>query len=130
MGLLSRANDNSTELSSLIKTVTKETAAFSGTPEELIKKYCGEFNNSSCILFENPSNEGEKTQFCQKVNTMIDKMGAVISLSTGCPLIMLPLSIDRELIAHRLSKTLNAKIHLSFQADNSEIVIDRINSML
>jgi len=115
MGLLSRANDNSTELSS----------------EELgfIESNCVEYNNFNCILFENPSNAEDKTLFCQKVNTMIDKMGTVTSLSTGRPLVMLPLSIDRELIAHRLSKTLNAKILLSFQADSSEIIINRINSL-
>jgi len=113
MGLLSRANDNSTDSSS----------------EELIKKYGGEYNNLNCIIFENPSNADEKTQFCQRVTTMIDKMGAVISLSTGRPLIMLPLSIDRDLIAHRLSKSLKAKVLLSFQADNSEIVISRVNSL-
>jgi len=113
MGLLSRANDNITEPSS----------------EELIKKYCGEYNNFNCILFENPLNTDPKTQFCQKVTTIIDKMGVVISLSTGCPLIILPLSIDRELIAHRLSKTLNAKILLSFQAESTEIVISRIKSL-
>jgi len=113
MGLLSRTNNNSTEPSL----------------QELIKKYGEEYNNLSCIIFENPPNANDNAQFCQKVNTMIDKMGAVISLSTGRPLIMLPLSVDRDLIAHRLSKTLNAKILLSFQADSSEIVISQINSL-
>jgi hypothetical protein len=129
MGLLNRANDNSAESSSSKRTAAKKPAAFSGTSGELIKKYCREYNNFNCILFENPPNADDKTQFCQKVNTMIDKMGTVISLSTGRPLIMLPLSIDRELIAHRLSKTLNAKILLSFQADSSETVMNRINSL-
>jgi hypothetical protein len=113
MGLLSRANDNSTDSST----------------EELIKEYCGDYNNFNCILFDHPPIADDKTKFCQNVNTMIDKTGEVISLSTGRPLVMLPLSIDRELIAHRLSKTLNAKILLSFQADSPEIVINRINSM-
>jgi len=113
MGLLSRTNDNITDPSLL----------------ELIKKYSEEYNNFNCIIFENPPNTDDTTQFRQKVNTMIDKMGTVISLSTGRPLIMLPLSVDRDLIAHRLSKTLNAKILLSFQADSSEIVINRVNSL-
>jgi cystathionine beta-lyase/cystathionine gamma-synthase len=113
MGLLSRTNGNSTEPSL----------------QEFINKNGVEYNNLNCIIFENPSNVADKTQFCQKINTMIDKMGAVISLSTGRPLIVLPLSADRDLIAHRLSKTLNVKILLSFQADSSENIINRINSL-
>jgi len=109
MGLLSRANDN----------------PFEPSLEAFIKKY----NNLNCIVFDCPPNADDKTQFCQKINTMIDKTGAVIPLLTGRLLIMLPLSIDRELIAHRLSKTLDAKILLSFQADSSEIVINRVNSL-
>jgi len=113
MGLLSRTNDNSIDPSL----------------QELITKLSEEYNNLNCIIFENPPNANDKTQFCQKVNTMIDKMGAVISLSNGRPLVMLPLSVDRDLIAHRLSKSLNAKVLLSFQADSSEIVINRVNSL-
>jgi hypothetical protein len=113
MGLLSRANDNPIEPSL----------------EAFIKKYGDEYNNLNCMVVECPPNTDNKTQFCQKINTMIDKTGAVIPLSTGRPLIMLPLSVDRELIAHRLSKTLNVKILLSFQADSSEIVMKRINSL-
>ena len=113
MGLLSRAKDDPVEPSS----------------EAFIKKYSEEYNDFNCIVIECPPNADDKTQFCKKLNTMIDKMGAVILLSTGRPLIMLPLSVDRELIAHRLSKTFNLKILLSFQADSSEIVINRVNSL-
>jgi len=115
MGLLSRAVNNPAE-------------PFSDTPEGSIAKFCGIYNNFNCILFEVPQNTEDKTDFCKKVNAMVGKMGTVIPLPNGRPLVMLPLSLDRELIAHRLSKTLNTKILLSFQADSSEIVINNINS--
>jgi len=115
MGLLSRAVNNTTE-------------PFPDTPEGSIAKFSGTYSNFNCILLEIPQNTEDNTDFCKKVTTMVGKMGTVIPLPNGRPLVMLPLPLDRELIAHRLSKTLNAKILLSFQADSSETVINNINS--
>jgi len=115
MGLLGRAVNNTAEPSS-------------DTPEGSIAKFCEIYTNFSCILFEIPQNTEGKIDFCKKVSIMVGKMGTVIPLQNGRPLVMLPLSLDRDLIAHRLSKTLNAKILLSFQADSSETVINNINS--
>jgi hypothetical protein len=89
----------------------------------------------SCIVLENPAAEAEdnsptKTSFCEKVSAMIDKAGTVIPLASGRPLILFPIVIDRELIAHRLSKTLNTKLLLSFEANNPENVFTRIDSLI
>ena len=115
MGLLNRVVNNTAE-------------PLSDTPEGSIAKFCGIYNNFNCILFDVQQNAEDNTDFCKKVSIMIGKMGTVIPLPNGRPLVMLPLSPDRELIAHRLSKTLNAKILFSFQSDSSEIVINKINS--
>jgi hypothetical protein len=116
MGLLSRALNNTA--APLTDTPEKSTVKFSGT--------CTDFN---CILFENPQNTGGDTVFYKKVETMIDKIGTVVSLPADRTLVMLPSSTDSELIAHRISKTLDAKILMSFQADSSEIAINKTKSL-
>jgi len=115
MGLLSRTVDNTTKPQDKLA--------------ESITKFSSVYASFSCILFEVPRNTDDNAIFCKKVNVMIDKMGTVIPLPNGRPLVMLPLSQDRELIAHRLSKTLNAEILLSFPADSSETVIKTIDTL-
>ena len=82
------------------------------------------FNN---IVLENPV---PKTNFCEKVSAMVDHTGTVIPLPSDRPLILFPIMLDRELIAHRLSKTLNTKVLLSFEAGNPEKALIRIDSLL
>jgi len=89
----------------------------------------------SCIVLENPDTAGEsdsagKAGFCEKVSAMLDKMGTVVPLPLGRVLILLPIVMDRELIVHRLSKTLNSRPLLSFEANNPENVFTRIDSLI
>ena len=87
----------------------------------------------SCIVLENPgtaeSNSGEKAGFCKKVSAVIGNAGTVVPLPSDRPLILLPIVMDRELIAHRLSKTLNTRPLLSFESNNPENVFTRIDSL-
>ena len=83
-----------------------------------------EFN---CIVLERPVAENN---FCERVSAMVDLTGTVIPLLFDRPLILLPIMLDRELIAHRLSKTLNTKVLLSFEASNPEKALIRIDSLL
>ena len=91
----------------------------------------------NCIVLENPAvsdglvvSEEEKTDFCRTVLKMIHNAGTVIPLPSGNPLILLPIVVDRELIIHRLSKTLNTKPLLSFEANNPENVFTRLDSLV
>jgi len=95
--------------------------------EEAIAQFNKEYLDFSCIVLENP---GENADFCKKVTAMIDKAGAVIPLPSGRPLILFPLDLDRELIAHRLTKTLKTGLLLSFEANNPENVSTRIDSLM
>jgi hypothetical protein len=85
----------------------------------------------NCILFDfpDPSAGGYRAGFCEKVSGMIAATGTVIPLSSGRPLILLPLAKDRELIAHRLSQSLGARTLLSFEAHGPEEVISSVNSL-
>jgi hypothetical protein len=64
----------------------------------------------------------------QSVNAMVSAAGAVQPLGGGKCLILLPLSVDRELLAHRLSKTLNAEILCQCAANSSDTVLEAITS--
>ena len=100
--------------------------------EEKIAEYHLNHVEFNCIVLEIPPSSGEddKTNFSKKVSEILNTLGSVMTLSTGCPLILLPKMTDRELIAHRLSKVLNTRPLLSFEANSPENVFSRINSLL
>ena len=83
------------------------------------------YNTLNCIIFENNGEE----DFCRKVQDIVDRTGTVIPLSSGNPLILFRGTVDRELIAHRLSKSLNARLLLSFEAESPENVFERISDV-
>ena len=91
-----------------------------------------------CLVLDGSAADGADKDaaggdFCETVSAIIDKAGTVIPLTQGMtqgfPLILLPAALDRELIAHRLSKTLSAKVLLSFSADSAESAIRQLNSL-
>ena len=101
------------------------------TAEVIIAQYHKSNSDFGCILFENPEpgGEGGKAGFCQRVTEMISNTGTVVPLPQGRPLILLPKAIDRELIAHLLSKNLKTAPLLSFEANSPENALSRINSL-
>ena len=121
MGLLSRAADRSSA-------EPPET----NTLEESIARYYEDNGNFHCLVFEYPASAGgdEKAGLINKVSEMINKAGLVVPLSLSRPLILLPLSIDRELIAHRISKSLKTMPLLSFEANNPENALSKLKSLL
>ena len=121
MGLLSRAA-GSTALAEDLDTEDSDTI------KSKISQYYGDSVNFSCILLDNPGRKNAKDDFCDIVAKMVQYTGAVIPFSGDRPLILLPHTMDRELIAHRLSKNLHARVLLSFEADNPQKVISQINS--
>ena len=107
----------------------------SGTVEKQIADYYRMHLDFNCIVLECPpagSEHGVSGQlnFCGKVSAIIEKTGTVIPLPSGRPLILSPIMIDRELIAHRLSKTLDTEVLMSFEANNPENVLIRIDSLI
>jgi hypothetical protein len=74
------------------------------------------------ILLEVPPHfeEGKKNYFSVQVSQMVSSFGSAIPVSSAHILILFQKSLDRELIAHRLSKSLVSTTILDFEADNSE----------
>ena len=97
-----------------------------------ISQYHRSHNEFNCIILEIPISAGEeeKVHFCENVVRMIGMAGSVITLSSGCPLILLPRETDRELIAHRLTGSLRTRAVMSFKSNNPENACETIHSLL
>ena len=131
------AEQDSAEQSSAEQSPSEQGSSESGQNEaeslkEKIADYHRIHNDFNCILLDIPesANEEEKAGFCKTVSKMLSMTGTVFPLANGRPLILLPKKLDRELMAHRLSASLNSKILESFEADNSESVFSKIKSLL
>jgi len=111
---------------------TQEDAPEINALEEKIAQYHENYADFHCLVFDLPNSESEddKDNFFEKVSNMINKAGSVIPLSMNRPLILLPVTMDRELIAHRISKSLKTMPLLSFEANNPENALNKINSLL
>jgi hypothetical protein len=100
-----------------------------GVLKKRVAEYQKVYRIFGCILLENQAQEKGKPDFCEKLAKMTGNMGIASPINQNHALILLPSEMDRELIAHRLSKSLDAEPVLSFRAANPEYVINRINSM-
>ena len=120
MGLLSRAAD------------AEKPSAEPNALEEKIAQYHETNASFHCLVFEQPGSAGtdEAAGFFNKVSEMINKSGSVIPLSLNRPLILLPITLDRELIAHRISKSLKTIPLLSFEANNPENALSILKPLL
>ena len=121
MGLLSRAAE----------LITEDSGEDSKTLKDKIAQYHRRNADFNCIVLEIPNSTGkDKINFCEKVSGIIHTAGIVIPLPSGRPLILLPPTINRELIVHRLSKSLNTSALSSFEAEDTETVLSRIHSIV
>jgi len=94
-----------------------------------ISQYHEVFQDFGCILLELSDLEKDKADLYEKLAKMVGTMGITSPIKHGLVLILLPAEMDRELIAHRLSRSLSAEPILAFKANSPEDVINRIKSM-
>jgi hypothetical protein len=84
------------------------------------------------IILENSGRTGEETgrKFLDQVMDMVLYFGIGIELPEGRSLVLLPASLDRELIAHRISHSLNIPSLGTFWADGPEGAMKELASFL
>jgi hypothetical protein len=80
------------------------------------------------ILLDPPADPEE--DFNKAVYNMVALMGITMVLPSGCSLILIPGTLDKELIAHRISSSLNAKVLMIFEAGSSKEALDLIRPYL
>jgi hypothetical protein len=113
-----------------------EYASAHGLPAELkneIIKYCNTFTSVNGIILAYPRNYDEKKEgesFCNQVNRMTAALGTAIPLSARYSLVLFANTVDRELLAHRLSGSLETEVPVVFQADDVNAVVDYIRPFL
>ncbi|MDR0670246.1 MAG: hypothetical protein LBF95_09210 [Treponema sp.] len=116
--------------------VPPEYAAVCKLPGELqneIIKYCNTFTSVHGIVLACPRSydeEKERETFCGQVSRIVAALGSAVPLSSRHILVLFSNTIDRELLAHRLSKSLETEAPVVFQADNVNAVVEYIRPFL
>jgi hypothetical protein len=116
--------------------VPPEYRALDGLPGELkneIIKYCNTYTSVHGIVLSYPQNYDEKKEgesFNRQVNRIIAVLGTAVPLSSRYSLVLFSNTIDRELLAHRLSRSLKAETPVIFQSDNAASVVEYIRPYL
>jgi hypothetical protein len=117
MGLLQKAADKA---GSEPENNTTEAAGDHEYIEGIIRNFHHTQGSFQGIILEiPPENRGESREvFCEKVSLMASAFGQVFPLSPENLLVLIPDKLDRELLAHRLSKSLNTQVPACFSADD------------
>jgi hypothetical protein len=116
MGLLRKAADKAGSEPEKNK---PESAGHSGAETAIRNFHAMHFSFQGIVLEIPPENRGETREaFCEKASRMASAFGLAIPLSRENALMLIPEKLDRELLAHRLSKSLNTRVLYSFQADD------------
>jgi hypothetical protein len=109
MGLLSRA---------ALMAGTKQ-AASAVKPsiwEELLKYGKGHPGFQGIVL--SPPEDTSAAAFTRQVSAMVQSFGTVLPLASSGSLVLFDMTKDRELICHRITKTLGARALFNFAADS------------
>jgi hypothetical protein len=109
MGLLSRA---------AAMAGTKPGAASATPPiwEELLKFGKGRPGFQGIVL--SPPEDTGAAAFTRQVSAMVHSFGTALPLASAGSLILFDVSKDRELICHRITKTLGVRALFNFAADS------------
>jgi hypothetical protein len=103
-------------------------ANISDPAEAAIAQYNKINSQFNGILLDLPADTAE--DFNKAVYNMVTLLGIAVVLPSGRNLILLPGTLDKELVAHRLSKSLNVKALMVFTAESSGEALNFIRSYL
>jgi hypothetical protein len=104
-----------------------------GELESEIARYCNTFTSVHGIVLSCPKNYDENKEgesFIRLLNRILAALGTAVPLSSGYSLVLFPNTIDRELLAHRLSRSLETETPVVFQSDNVASVVEYIRPYL
>ncbi|MDR3248520.1 MAG: hypothetical protein LBT39_07020 [Treponema sp.] len=140
MGLLSKAagrnNASDPVYQKDLVQAPPEYEALEGLPGVLkneIIKYCNTYTSVHGIVLAYPKKFDEKKEkepFNEELNRIVAALGSAVSLSPRYSLVLFSNTIDRELLAHRLSKSLETDAPVIFIADDVETVVNYIRPYL
>jgi hypothetical protein len=111
----------------------KAAKGLSGELKNEILKYCGTFTSVHGIVLSYPKNYDEKKEgesFIGQLNRILAALGTAVPLSPRYGLALFSNTVDRELLAHRLSRSLETETPVVFQSDNVASVVEYIRPYL
>lgn len=122
-------NETSTEAVPVLKVEVEETAE--GVRAKIAGYHQSNFNFQG-VLLEAPegSPKNSDASFPERVSVMAGALGLIVVLPSKRVLILFPLHLDRELIAHRLSTSLVTEALVCFEADNPDKTLELIRPYL
>ncbi|MDR2304253.1 MAG: hypothetical protein LBE10_06670 [Treponema sp.] len=97
----------------------------SGGLETIIRRSMEGENGVGGIILKDRK---DTKDFPAAVSRAVSSLGNVFPLPDSTCLILVPATMDQELLAHRLSKSLDAKIALRFEADSADKVLEILKS--
>jgi hypothetical protein len=98
--------------------------------ENSICEYCKQHPVFQGMVLELPALEDGRNHALRQLDQMVSSLGVVIPLSKTRDLALFPQDIDRELIVHRLVKSLGVLCPRSFEADSLERAFVVLESFL
>ncbi|MDR2079389.1 MAG: hypothetical protein LBP74_06700 [Treponema sp.] len=122
-------NETSTGTVPILNVETEETAE--GVRAK-IAGYQQSNSNFQGVLLETPEGSAKNSDasFPERVSVMAGALGLIVVLPSKRVLILFPLHLDRELIAHRLSTSLATEALVCFEADNPDKTLELIRPYL
>jgi hypothetical protein len=88
--------------------------------ENSVGDYCKQHPAFQGIVLELPTDEDGRSLALRQLDQMVSSLGVVIRLNKTRDLALFPQEMDRELIVHRLVKSLGVLCPRSFEADSPE----------
>jgi hypothetical protein len=99
--------------------------------KELSRFYRTSPSSAGIVLEASPNlPEAEGPLFQERLLSMVSLIGTAVALAPRRSLVLLPAGMDRELIAHRIAKSLDAKSLLVFEAGSPGKALSAIHPFL
>jgi hypothetical protein len=112
------------------RTGTQETEAPEKTASlfKALSQYHQSYPSFQGILLEPPDTMGEdeKDDFPRQISAMVSSFAVVVEFPPRRSLILFPTSMDRELLMHRLTKSLKTGALFAFEADNPDTALEML----
>jgi hypothetical protein len=118
---------------SLLKQGQKKKAAQIISPlgvTEGISKYCEGNPVFQGIVFEMPDTYNNSTDFAEALGLVLATLGAALPLPSHFCLVLIPGDFDRELLTHRLAKSLKIKSVFQFKSNSPDKAIKLLHAYL
>jgi hypothetical protein len=98
--------------------------------QTFLEKFAGNYKTFHGIVLNAGNGKSGKKNLSALASEMVSRIGAAAALPDGNCLILASEDVDRELLAHRLGKSIKTKVLLQFSADSAGGALEELKSCL